>query len=86
MVILKSKAHILRQISAGFKICLAVKPHHPNEMKKVMEQTELRVKASMAKPVCLPTSSSSISLHLSEVKKIRGNTVNAYLIWEQEKS
>ena len=57
-------------------MCPAVKPHHLNEMKKVMEQAELRVKASMARPVGLPTSSSSISLRPSKAKKRKGNTVD----------
>ena len=47
-----------------------------NDTKKVMEQAELRVKTSIAKPVGLPTSSSSISLHPSEAKKRRGNAVD----------
>ena len=57
-------------------MCSDVKPHHVNDMKKVMEQAELKVKASMSRLVGLPTSSSSISLRPSEAKK-RGNTVDA---------
>jgi len=54
-----------------------VKPHHLNDMKKVMKQAKLRVKASLARPVGLPTSSNSISLCPSKAKKGRGNTVDA---------
>ena len=47
-----------------------------NEMKKMMEQAEMRVKAFMARPVGLPTSSSFISLRPSEAKKRKGNMVD----------
>ena len=67
------KAHLLRT-GTEIKMCSAVKPHHLNDMKKVMEQAEFRVKASMSRPIGLLTSSSFISLRL---KKRRGNTVDA---------
>ena len=41
-----------------------------------MEQVELKVKASMVKPVDLPIFSSSISLCPTEAKKRRGNAVD----------
>jgi len=42
-----------------------------------VEQVELKVKASMVKPVDLPIFSSSISLCPTEAKKRRGNTVDS---------
>ena len=51
-------------------MCSAIiKVPHVNKMKKVVEQVELRVKVSMARPVLLPTFSSNILPPPSEEKK-----------------
>ena len=57
-------------------------------MKRVVKQVDLSVKASMARPIGLPTSSSSIPSHPSEAKKRKGaNTVeNSFNMGVREES
>ena len=53
-------------------MCSAIKPPHLNEMKKLVKQAELRLKASMVRPMGLPRSSGTIRAHPSKAKKKKG--------------
>jgi len=67
------KGHLLRISCLGIKPCKRVKQEHVLEMKRVVEQAELKLKSKKAKNLSLPTWT---TISTTEVAKRRGEGRN----------
>lgn len=70
------KAHLLKMSGCGIKQCPKVKDHKLREMKKLVDEAELRVKASQTRNVPLPNSSSQGSSRSVSMGPLGGSSSN----------